>query len=118
MSLPFPETGYVKSVVPLDCWIQITTEARTDTRCHRAVILIGNTNYKIMPGDIVYWGDGTRNLYWAPDCVTLPQAVEERKKGAGRHLDFRERDRKLEFARQNRKTKRQSITKSIIASSS
>jgi hypothetical protein len=85
MSLPFPETGYVKSVVPLDCWIQITTEARTDTRCHRAVILIGNTNYKIIPGDIVWWGVG-RDLFWAPDCVSLPQAVEERKKGLERRL--------------------------------
>src|SRR6202035_2031355 len=38
---------------------------------------------------------------------------------AGRHLEiFTERDRKLEHARQNRKTKRQSLTKSIIASSS
>jgi putative transposase len=38
---------------------------------------------------------------------------------AGRHLEiFSERDRKLELARQNRKTKRQSLTKSIIASTS
>ena len=38
---------------------------------------------------------------------------------AGRHLQiFSERDRKLELARQNRKTKRQSLTKSIIASTS
>ena len=38
---------------------------------------------------------------------------------AGRHLDiFAERDRKLELARQNRKIKRQSLTESIIASSS
>src|SRR5215469_12643886 len=38
---------------------------------------------------------------------------------AGRHLQiFSERDRKLELARQNRQTKRQSLTKSIIASTS
>jgi hypothetical protein len=38
---------------------------------------------------------------------------------AGRHLDiFAERDRKLELARQNRKIKRQSLAKSIIASTS
>jgi putative transposase len=38
---------------------------------------------------------------------------------AGRHLEiFSERDRKLELARQNRKTKRQSLTQSIIASTS
>jgi putative transposase len=38
---------------------------------------------------------------------------------AGRHLEiFRERDRKLELARQNRKTNRQSLTKSIFASTS
>src|SRR6516162_4845696 len=38
---------------------------------------------------------------------------------AGRHLEiFSERDRKLELARQNRKTKRQSLTKSITASTS
>src|SRR5262249_31858518 len=37
----------------------------------------------------------------------------------GRHLQiFSERDRKLELARQNRQTKRQSLTKSIIASTS
>jgi hypothetical protein len=37
---------------------------------------------------------------------------------AGRHLEiFLERDRKLELARQNRKTKRQSLTKSIASSS-
>src|SRR5262249_7064423 len=38
---------------------------------------------------------------------------------AGRHLEiFSERDCKLELARQNRKTKRQSLTKSITASTS
>jgi putative transposase len=38
---------------------------------------------------------------------------------AGRQFEiFAERDRKLELTRQNRKTKRQSLTKSIIASSS
>jgi hypothetical protein len=37
----------------------------------------------------------------------------------GAHLDiFAERDRKLELARQNRKIKRQSLAKSIIASTS
>jgi hypothetical protein len=84
-SLPHPETGYVTSVVPLDTTIQITTEAVTDTTRHSAVILIGNTNYKIMPGDIVWWGVG-REIFWAPACVSLPQAVEERKKGLERRL--------------------------------
>jgi putative transposase len=38
---------------------------------------------------------------------------------AGRHFEiFAERDRKLELARKNRKNKRQSLTKSIIASTS
>jgi hypothetical protein len=64
MSLPFPQTGYVTSVVPLDCWIQITTEVVTKTRRHRAVILIGNTNYKIRPGDIVRWEN--REIFWSP----------------------------------------------------
>ena len=37
---------------------------------------------------------------------------------AGRHLEiFAERDRKLELARQNRKTKRQSLTNTIASSS-
>ena len=63
--LPHPMTGYVTSVVPLDCWIQITTEIATKTRRHRAVILIGNTNYKIRPGDIVSWNEN-REVFWSP----------------------------------------------------
>jgi hypothetical protein len=59
--------GYVRSIVPLDCWIQITTEAVTKTKRHRAVILIGNTNYKIRPGEIVWWNDN-REIFWAPSC--------------------------------------------------
>jgi hypothetical protein len=42
MSLPFPKTGYITSIVPLDCWIQIATEVATETKRHCAVILIGN----------------------------------------------------------------------------
>jgi hypothetical protein len=64
MSLPFPTSGYVTSVVPLDNWIQITTEVITKTKRHCAVILIGNTNYRIKPGDIVWWNDN-REIFWA-----------------------------------------------------
>ena len=66
MSLPFPTIGYVTSVVPLDCWIQITTEVATKTKRHCAVILIGNTNYKIRSGDVVTWGEN-REIFWIPD---------------------------------------------------
>jgi hypothetical protein len=86
MSLPFPETGYVTSVVPLDCWIQITTEAVTTTRRHSAVILIGNTNYKIRPGYIVWWNDANRDIFWSPASETLQQTVEARKAGLERRL--------------------------------
>ena len=65
MSLPFPKIGYITSVVPLDCWIQITTEVATKTKRHGAVILIGNTNYRIRPGDIVWWNEN-REIFWAP----------------------------------------------------
>jgi uncharacterized protein involved in tellurium resistance len=58
MSLPFPTSGYVTSVVPLDNWIQITTEVATKTKRHCAVILIGNTNYRLKAGDIVWWNEG------------------------------------------------------------
>jgi putative transposase len=55
----------------------------------------------------------TVRLHSAIDYVTPADRL------AARHLEiFAERDRKLELARQNRKTKRQSPTKSIIASSS
>ena len=52
-------------------------------------------------------------------CIR-PSAMLPRPMGLpGRHLDiFAERDRKLELARQNRKIKRQSLAKSIIASTS
>jgi hypothetical protein len=65
MSLPFPTSGYVTSVVPLDNWIQITTEVITKTKRHCAVILIGNTNYRLKPGDIVWWNEN-REIFWAP----------------------------------------------------
>jgi hypothetical protein len=84
--LPFPQVGYVTSVVPLDCWIQITTEAVTSTRRHCAVILIGNTNYKVRPGDIVWWNDDSRDLFWAPASETLQEAVELSKAGKRRRL--------------------------------
>jgi hypothetical protein len=67
MSLLFPKLGYITSIVPLDCWIQITTEAVTTTRRHCAVILIGNTNYKIKPGDVVWWNEN-REIFWSPAC--------------------------------------------------
>jgi hypothetical protein len=65
MSLPFPKIGYIRSIVPLDCWIQITTEVATETKRHCAVILIGNTNYRLKPGDIVWWNEN-REIFWAP----------------------------------------------------
>ena len=66
MSLPFPTSGYVTSIVPLDCWIQITTEVATETKRHCAVILIGNTNYRLKPGDIIWWNEN-REIFWVPD---------------------------------------------------
>jgi hypothetical protein len=68
--LPFPKVGYITSIVPLDCWIQITTEVATDTTRHCAVILIGITNYQIRPGDIVWWEDN-RDIFWVPISETI-----------------------------------------------
>jgi hypothetical protein len=65
MSLPCPTIGYITSVVPLDNWIQITTEVVTSTKRHCAVILIGNTNYQIRSGDIVWWNEN-RGIFWSP----------------------------------------------------
>jgi hypothetical protein len=82
MSLPFPTTGYVTSVVPLDCWIQITTEVVTATKRYCAVILIGNTNYKIRSGDVVTWGEN-REIFWIPDFemdLDDPESWKKREK--------------------------------------
>jgi hypothetical protein len=83
MSLPFPTTGYITSVVPLDCWIQITTEVATETKRHCAVILIGNTNYRLKPGDIIWWNEN-REIFWAPSSKT--DEGEFRTEGEGKKL--------------------------------
>jgi hypothetical protein len=85
MSLPFPETGYITSIVPLDCWIQITTEVATKTKRHCAIILIGNTNYRLKPGDIVWWNEN-REIFWAPASETIQEAAQSRKQGHERRL--------------------------------
>jgi hypothetical protein len=85
MSLPFPETGYITSIVPLDCWIQITTEVVTATKRYCAVILIGNTNYKIRSGDVVTWGDN-RDIFWVPISETILDESESWKTRKAKRL--------------------------------
>ena len=36
--LPFPMMGYVTSIVPLDCWIQITTEIAQERHAIRQAL--------------------------------------------------------------------------------
>ena len=85
MSLPFPTIGYITSVVPLDCWIQITTEVVTKTQRHCAVMLIGNTNYRIRPGDIVSWNDN-REIFWVPASEAILDEWESWKGRERRRL--------------------------------
>ena len=63
--IDFPRVGFVQSVVALDTYIQITTQAATPTHRFTAVIHIGLTNYRVMPGDVINWGD-ERVIVWIP----------------------------------------------------
>jgi hypothetical protein len=85
MSLPFPTSGYVTSVDPLDCWIQITTEVVTSTKGYCAVILIGITNYQIRSGDIVWWNDN-RDIFWVPISETILDESESWKTRKAKRL--------------------------------
>jgi hypothetical protein len=61
----FPRVDYITSIVALDIHIQINTKVQTQTYRHCAVLLIGNTNYRIKVGDIIHWS-ANREIHWVP----------------------------------------------------